>query len=270
MDKRIGLETQPGKWEPGRPPASRTILQKITDDLEAAGITISGIETWPPEEDGRISVSLVIRPRPEPALSVEYADLDAFIETYLVYDDSCCESVKTVYEKYTNYKRSSVPVNKLGEFCFIRGIIGYFAIKYKKVDFFSTAGIKGEIDYCFSNVRLVRYIMGGPDEKTAAPDAVNANKAPDAPPAVRDPRGECSGLACDTRPAENSTPIKPYTPEEAVDAMRKGRILRNKKGDKFYWQSVPGNPPGFYQEDKQWGKLFICDFSGLYEEARYA
>jgi hypothetical protein len=44
----------------------RTILQKITNTLEAAGITVSGIETWPPEEDGRVSVSMTIRPRPEP------------------------------------------------------------------------------------------------------------------------------------------------------------------------------------------------------------
>jgi hypothetical protein len=55
----------------------RTILQTITDALEAAGIGVSGIETWPPEEDGRVSVSIAIRPRPEPG--PEYADLYAFI-----------------------------------------------------------------------------------------------------------------------------------------------------------------------------------------------
>jgi hypothetical protein len=45
---------------------NRTILQQITDTLEAAGIGVSGIETWPTEEDGRVSVSMTIRPRPEP------------------------------------------------------------------------------------------------------------------------------------------------------------------------------------------------------------
>jgi hypothetical protein len=39
----------------------RTVLQRITDALEASGITVSAIETWPPDEDGRVSVSLMVR-----------------------------------------------------------------------------------------------------------------------------------------------------------------------------------------------------------------
>jgi hypothetical protein len=38
----------------------RTILQRITDTLEAAGITVSAIGTWPKDEDGRVSVSLMV------------------------------------------------------------------------------------------------------------------------------------------------------------------------------------------------------------------
>jgi hypothetical protein len=270
MDKHIGLETQPGKWGLERLPASRTILQKITDTLEAVGITVSGIETWPPEEDGRISVTLVIRPRPEPAPSVEYADLDAFVATYLNYDDSCCESVKTVYEKYKNYKRNSIPVNKLDEFCFIRGVIGYFATKYKKVDFFSSTDAKGEIDHCFSNVRLVRYESADPDEKTAAIlDAINADKAPGDPPVVRDPCGECSDPDCDTCPVKNGTPIKLYTPEEAAAAMIAGRVLRNEKGDKFYWKNRLDERSGLWIEDAAGSYSFAGNLSGLYEEAKY-
>jgi hypothetical protein len=66
-NKDISLEIhaeQRGLRRPG--PANRTILQKITDTLEAAGITVSGIETWPPEEDGRVSVSMTIHLQPEP------------------------------------------------------------------------------------------------------------------------------------------------------------------------------------------------------------
>jgi hypothetical protein len=40
------------------------MLQRIADTLEAAGIGVSGIETWPLEEDGRVSVSMTIRPSP--------------------------------------------------------------------------------------------------------------------------------------------------------------------------------------------------------------
>jgi hypothetical protein len=37
----------------------RTVLQRITDALEASGITVSAIETWPPDEDGRVSETMV-------------------------------------------------------------------------------------------------------------------------------------------------------------------------------------------------------------------
>ncbi|MDR2079202.1 MAG: hypothetical protein LBP74_05730 [Treponema sp.] len=40
----------------------RTALQRITDALEAAGVAVSAIETWPPDEEGRVSVSLMVRP----------------------------------------------------------------------------------------------------------------------------------------------------------------------------------------------------------------
>jgi hypothetical protein len=39
----------------------RTILQRIADTLEAAGIAVSAIETWPADEDGRIPLSLSVR-----------------------------------------------------------------------------------------------------------------------------------------------------------------------------------------------------------------
>jgi hypothetical protein len=268
MDRCICPETRPEKRGPGRPPG-RTLLQKITDTLEAVGITVSGIETWPPEEDGRISVTLVIRPAQKPALSAEYADLDAFAETYLNYDDSCCESVKTVYEKYKNYKRNSIPVNKLDEFCFIRGIMGYFAEKDKKVDFFPSTDAKGKIDPCLSNVRLVRYESTDPDEKTAAAmAAINADKSPDDPPVVRDPCGECFDCDCDACPTKDSTPIKLYAPEEAAAALKEGRVLRNEKGDKFYWVDSPFWGNGFYRKEKEGYPSVAHDLSGLYEEAR--
>jgi hypothetical protein len=58
----------------------RTILQKITDILEAAGIGVSGIETWPPENDGRVSVSLTIRlPAGETGMNPEEDKAEAVI-----------------------------------------------------------------------------------------------------------------------------------------------------------------------------------------------
>jgi hypothetical protein len=160
---------------------NQTLLQKITDTLESIGIPVSGIEVWPPEEDGRVSVSLVIRPRPEP----ECAGLD--------------------------------------------------------------------------------------EETAASLDRMNADKAPDDPPAARNPCGECTGPDCDTCPVKNGTPIKLYTPEEAADAMKRGRILRDEKGDLFYWAAGSDSDlgAGFYRKDKEGNVLPASNFSGLYEEAKY-
>ena len=146
----------------------RTILQQITDTLEAAGIGVSGIETWPPEEDGRVSVSMTIRPRPEPV--------------------------------------------------------------------------------------------------EAALDAINAGKAPDDPPAVRNPCGECDGTDCENCLAKSGTPVKLYDPKEAAAAMLAGRVLMNQKKEKCFWKNSLN---GFYILDGlgRYSNLFY--FSGLYEEAKY-
>jgi hypothetical protein len=261
-NKDIGLKFDP-LWKGGKDTEGRTILQKITDTLEAAGITVSGIETWPPEEDGRVSVSMTVRPRPEPKPNPVYTDLYTFIEACLEYDDSLCESVETIYEKYKNYK-SPKPVIKLNKFYFIPGVIKHFAARGKEVQFFPSWDNKGKNDPCLSNIRLIQFDQNGPDQKTAAAlDAINAAKAPDDPPVVRYPCGECGLGDCDNCQARGGTPIKLYSPEEAEAAMKKGRILRNEKGDKFYWKGR------FCREDKDGAVHGAGHISGLYEEARY-
>jgi hypothetical protein len=100
------------------------------------------------------------------------------------------------------------------------------------------------------------------DPVDAALDAINADKTPDDPPAVRDPCGECADLDCENCPIKDGTPIKLYDPKEAVIAMLAGRILRNEKMEKFFWKDN-----GFHYEGKA-GKGWM-DFSGLYEEAKY-
>jgi len=43
----------------------KTLLKKIVDLLDAGGVPVSAIETYPPNEDGAISVSLLIRKKTE-------------------------------------------------------------------------------------------------------------------------------------------------------------------------------------------------------------
>jgi hypothetical protein len=72
----------------------------------------------------------------------------------------------------------------------------------------------------------------------------------------------------------NSTPIKLYNPEEAKEAMKKGRILRNEKGDNFFYKTDPDTDHNevFLREDKNgtvWTVADPSEFFGLYEEAKY-
>jgi hypothetical protein len=52
----------------------KTILQTIADLLEAAGVPVLGIDTYPPNEEGEINVSLRVRPAVNSGV-----DVDAFI-----------------------------------------------------------------------------------------------------------------------------------------------------------------------------------------------
>jgi hypothetical protein len=210
---------------------------------------------------------MTIRPRPEPKQDPKDTGLYEFIETHLEWNDSCCESVKTVYEKYKNYETVK-RVNKASKLYFIRYVIGHFAAKGKEVKHFSCLNEdwKKE-DIYFSNIRLVQF---DPDEKTAATlDAINAGKAPDDPPAVRSPCGECADPDCGNCQIRGGTPIKLYDPEEAAAAMLAGRILLNSKKEKCLWKVWENGEGRFCIEDDRKRYAILSDFSGLYEEARY-
>jgi hypothetical protein len=178
---------------------NQTLLQKITDILEAAGIGVSGIETWPPEEDGRVSVSLTVR----------------------------------------------LPAGLTG------------------------GPGREQTEALIAALNKARD-PSQPDKKTdAIIDAINADKAPDDPPAIRNPCGECASGDCDNCGVKDSIPIKLYTPEEAATALKKGRVLRNEKGDKFSYVKSQFWGMGFYREDKD-GHFYVAhDLSGLYEEGKY-
>jgi hypothetical protein len=237
----------------------QTILQKIIDALEAAGIGVSGAETWPPEEDGRVSANLTIRPRPES----ETDDVDTFIDTFLVYDTKNCESADRVYGLYT----STEPRHKLSKPEFIRAVIDHFGMDGKEVVFQQCYTLENKSDYCFFNIRFSHYNV---DQRTdAALDIINAAKAPGDPPVIRDPCADCGTHSCEDCSVKSGTPIKLYTPEEAVSAMLRGRVLWNKNGTKFYWKDRHGDGAGFWIDGPSGCYSYAGNLSGLYEEARY-
>jgi hypothetical protein len=242
----------------------RTILQTITDTLEAAGIGVSGIETWPPEEDGRVSVSMTIRPRPEPETKT---DVCAFIETFFEYNPAHCETVNTVYEVYKEY-RSADPGRKVSRYRFIREILKFFREAGRRVEYKVIHNDdENTVEPCFINVCLRPC---DPDQKTAAAlDAINADKAPDDPPAVRDPCGECANPDCFSCSLKDGTPIKLYDPKEAAAAMLAGRVLRDERGYFHFWKDCGKDKVGFWFRDEMGNVLPTNHFIGLYEEAKY-
>jgi hypothetical protein len=246
----------------------RTVLQRITDTLESAGIGIVSIETWPadPENDNRTSVSLVIRGE-----SKAEALVRCFAELYLEKNNASFERLENVYRTYEQVIGPANP-DKLVREKFLRVLKNYVdGIKYT-ID--RIPGKEGYV-HCLENIQLVKNAFSDippcdPDQKTAsAIDAISADKAPDDPPAIRNPCGECASGDCDNCVVKDSIPIKLYTPEEAAAALKKGRVLRNEKGDKFSYAKSQFWGMGFYREDKD-GHFYVAhDLSGLYEEGKY-
>jgi hypothetical protein len=143
----------------------KTLLQTITDTLEAAGVRVVAIETYPPDS-GTVSVSLTVQA------------------------DQRAESRDSDLEN-----RLAAPGSGLGG--------------------------------CHD-------CPGGP---------------------------QCDD--CPTSP-ENSTPVKLYTPLEAVDAMMQGKVLRDEKGNEFFWENRGSQGVGFWFRDENDDTFPVRDFRGLY------
>jgi hypothetical protein len=217
---------------------------------------------------------MTIRPRPEPDRpqvepdrtqpEPDWTDVCAFIMTCLEYDPTRRESVKKVYDAYKNFRTSSSE-KKLSRYWFFRTIKEYFRTEGKNIEYKAVQTPDGA-DMYFFNLGL----RADPDKTETALNAINANKAPDDPPAVPDPCAACADMNCDCCPLKDGTPIKLYDPKEAAAAMLAGRVLKNDKGWLFFWEdSSSDDKAGFFFQDEKGDIDRVRDFSGLYEEARY-
>jgi hypothetical protein len=84
--------------------------------------------------------------------------------------------------------------------------------------------------------------------------------------ARRNPCFTCASPDCETciNSPENSVPIRLYTPKGAARAMLVGMILRDIKGNTYFWDSENSC---FRCNPKNGGQTTaIFDFSGLYVE----
>jgi len=81
------------------------------------------------------------------------------------------------------------------------------------------------------------------------------------------PCRSCAIPSCENCPISpmSSNPIKPYTPEDAAQAMLAGKILYNSKGYRFRWECYGGSMRFIFFDNE--GEIHnVWDFSGLYSE----
>ncbi|MDR1452173.1 MAG: hypothetical protein LBI57_07605 [Helicobacteraceae bacterium] len=255
----------------------RTILQRIADALEAAGISVSGIETWAMVDGRVIPVSLRVH-----FPHIENEAVIDFIENYIIFDNSACEDVSGLYQAYiqtvdegnfcVGRKKFMRIVKKYFPECKIRGTHkpdGKIALIFSGIRFnapMETETVKSSCDRQKAEEARIRKEAESEaiDRVESVLDTINANKSPDDPPAVRDPCGECANPDCFYCSLKDGTPIKLYDPKEAAAAMMAGRVLQNEKKEKCFWEN-----DGFRYEAKTGMRFVLADLSGLYEEARY-
>ena len=229
----------------------KTLLQKITDTLEAGGIPVSAIETYPPNKDRAVSVSLTVQEKAESLYDElwreedSYSDIQEslahrFIRYRAIFDEGYCELAANVYRAYKSGIKPNSPTLLMTEGQFFRFMKEHHS-KYN-LEYMTKAGDMGTSLY-FSNLLLKRDLP---------------QKTPTEDPCHSCAENECENCPCN--PANNDR-IKLYAPEEAVEAMMAGKTLKNKKGWLFYWGGDK-----FTFKDNEGELHHIWDFSGLYSE----
>jgi hypothetical protein len=204
---------------------NKTLLQTITDTLETGGVPVSAVEVYPPNEDGSISVSVLVRAKKDGDIDLTKQDTpqglaDQFIRDFFVYDDGYCETADSVYEAYKNHLKARDPALIMGRSEFLNFAKWHYP-EYR-LENMGKPG-KGMLILHFSNLLLDHKRLAG---TPAAPES---------------PCHTCADPDCENCPNKpGSTPIKLYTPEEAVMALLDGKKLKNKQGWEFRWEPSTG------------------------------
>ena len=219
----------------------KSLLQRIADLLEADGIPVLGIDTYPPEKgEKEISVLLRVSHEVSNGLTIEEDVAAQFLRDYTVFDTDAAENADDVFRAYKNeigqYDETLV-MNRPKFQRFIKKNFPKYELRQMKDG-------DNQTFLGFINMRLKR----DRTEQT---------------PVVEGACHSCADPDCDICPISqaNSDPVKLYTPEEAVRAMMAGKILKDKAGRRAVYK--PGG--GFLLKSDQYS-WFITDFTGLYSE----
>jgi hypothetical protein len=242
----------------------KSLLQIVTDILEAGEIQVSAIETWPENEDRSVSISLTVRPekyqeekRWEEKRWKEKIEADYFFQENIISADNGFEFFEDVWNRYNIFTGGD---NQLTKFSLGRALKKSFPaveIRYEKTE----AG--GPVTVLYKiKMRPMVDISGGTVD---APEAtIDGEPAEEGGCAVCCPG---SGPPCDVCPIspQNSTPIKLYDPEEAIQAMLAGKLLKAGRKWEAFWDSIKKEFVARHIEFRNQYKP-LDDFSGLYSE----
>ena len=223
----------------------KTILQTITDLMESAGVPVLGIDTYPPNEEGEINVSLRVRPAVNSGV-----DVDAFIadeeKAAPVGEPPCSTCNDPDCENCPINQNNGDPIKLYTPEEARKAMQAGKVLKDKK----------GRIYYFGKFIethdgKIIDHGIAfwyGYENKTHS-------MIIDFPPDL---------FSEESHP--QTDPIKRYTPEEAVKAMLTGKVLRNKKGYEFYWGFYNGELSFWFWVNEDHESYNTVDFSGLYSD----
>ena len=222
----------------------KSLLQKITELLEAGDFSVSGIYAHRPDADGETPVTLWVREFGTDK-NFQVCIAESFIELHTLHNEKACESAKDVYTAYEEYVRPYKPELKMNRWQFFR-LIKKYEPRFELQQVRKPGDPKPELT--FINLRLIK------------PEADGET------PIVEGACHSCINPDCDTCPTSpsNSDPIKLYTEEEAIMALVAGKTLFDEHGRKAIYK--PGEGFRLSHGEAPTSVMFIQDFSGLYSE----
>jgi hypothetical protein len=258
----------------------KTLLQTVTDLLEAGGVRVLGVNLYPPDEgelgDGIACLTLRI-PTKKSDYELKGDMVNDFIRDCVIYDDKWYELadvVYTVYKEYIENRSADLLVGKARFFRLLKmqypnvilqkgvsdnkSVLFVLNVKLQKETFFNCTD--GNCSTCEDRSTC----PGSPDNDNISAASIIASVDIQKTHAEII-EGSCHSCTddCNQCPIKDSVPIKLYKPEEAIKEMLSGKTLKSVGGRKAYFK----DGDGFIAEDDKGNRWYITNFSNLYSEA---
>jgi len=247
-----------------------SILKTIVDLLEAGGITVREIDTYPPnKETGEADVSMRVIVEEKKYFYKNQYDFVTekviaanFFKDCIISDDTGFEYVNDLYNAYSKYvtKHFSDNPRRFDSFKFIHFLLEQHPKAKIKVN------LRSENVLRILNVKLKTPPENFNCSDMNCGDCDASGTCPASPEncELGNNNHPCSFCNddCENCPVKNGVPIKIYEPIEAIKAMINGETLRHEKGKraKFFTDIF------CFIDDLDTPVSTVKDFNGFYSE----